>query len=391
MLKHLLSVLLLGLLALPAAAQEPVIQVETPPDLAQYRLEEVASGLSRPLYLTNAGDGSGRLFVLEQTGRVWLLRDGGNQPQLFMDMTPLVSQDVLTGFSERGLLGIAFHPDFADNRTFYVHYSNRNGDTRIARYLTQADNPDAAAMDSGEIIFEHGQPYRNHNGGQLEFGPDGYLYIGLGDGGSANDPQNNGQNPQVLLGTIMRLDVDSGTPYAIPASNPVNTQNAELAPEVWAWGLRNPWRFSFDRATGDLYIADVGQNQWEEINFQPADSAGGENYGWRILEGSHRFSGESDPGTTVLPIAEYDHSQGCSVTGGYVYRGEALPALQGVYIYGDWCSGNIWATYRDASGAWQTLEFLRRTGMSISSFGEDEAGELYVVDYSGRVLKFVAA
>ena len=384
-------VALILMLVPPLSAQdEPITRLESPPDPAQYQLVPVVDGLSRPLYLTNAGDGSGRLFILEQTGLIRLLIDGELQAEPFMDMTGLVSQAILSGFSERGLLGLAFHPDFAENGQFFTHYNDPSGQTVLARYQVSADNPNRGDLASAAILFTHPQPFANHNGGQIAFGPDGYLYLGLGDGGSGGDPRNNGQNPGVLLGKILRIDVDGEAPYGIPVDNPIATVNPDLAPEIWAWGLRNPWRFSFDRATDDLYIADVGQNQWEEINFQPAGSAGGENYGWRILEGTHNFSGEPAPGNSVMPIAEYDHSQGCSVTGGYVYRGEELSELQGVYLFGDWCSGNIWASYRDLQDEWHTIRFIERTGMSISSFGEDEAGEIYVLDYSGQVMKLVA-
>jgi glucose/arabinose dehydrogenase len=253
-----------------------------------------------------------------------------------------------------------------------------------------ADNPAVGDPNSAEVIFTHPQPYPNHNGGQIEFGPDGNLYIALGDGGSQGDPQNNGQSPDTLLGKILRINVDGDAPYTIPDDNPANTGSTEFAPEVWAMGLRNPYRFSFDRVTGDLYIADVGQSQWEEINFQPANSGGGENYGWNLYEASQPNSGQTAPADMVLPVAEYDHSQGCSVTGGYVYRGAALPDLQGAYLYGDWCSGNIWAAYRDDSNTWQSDLFID-TNYQISGFGEDEQGELYVIAYGGTVFQLTAA
>ncbi|MAS37876.1 MAG: glucose dehydrogenase [Anaerolineaceae bacterium] len=367
-------------------------QDNSAPDPSQYQLTEYVSGLSRPLYLTHAGDGSNRLFVLEQAGRIIIVSDGTVNSTPFLDISNLSSQDILSSYSERGLLGLAFHPNYAENGLFYVHYSDRSGNTVIARYSVSSDNPDVADPNSAQVIFTHPQPYANHNGGQIEFGPDGYLYIALGDGGSQGDPQNNAQNPTSLLGKILRIDVDNGDPYAIPEDNPIATVNPDLAPEVWALGLRNPYRFSFDRETGDLYIADVGQNQLEEVNFQPADSPGGENYGWRVFEASIRYSQDADPGNTVFPVAEYNHNNGCSITGGYAYRGEALPDLQGVYIYGDWCSGRTWATYQDEAGTWQTLaDFIPNTGLAISAFGEDESGELYVADYSGRILKLTAA
>jgi glucose/arabinose dehydrogenase len=266
------------------------------------------------------------------------------------------------------------------------------GLTAIQRFTVSKRDPNMADPDSGSFIFTRVQPDITHNGGQIAFGPQGYFYIGLGDGGNEMDPWNNAQNPQSLLGKILRVDVDSVTPpYSIPDDNPVYTVNPELAPEVWAWGLRNPWRFSFDSLTGDLYIGDVGTTDWEEINFQAADSPGGENYGWRIMQGYDTFSGETDPGMTVFPAFVYTHEQDCVVVGGYVYRGEALPELQGLYFFGDWCSGRIWAMYRDEADSWQTMLFMEDTGLSISSFGLDEAGELYVVDYGGAILKLVAA
>lgn len=386
--RKLLILVILAMMSLPLAAQdEAVTRLDAAPDPDLYRLEEVFTGLERPVYVTHAGDGSGRLFVVEQAGRIQVYVDGQQQQILFLDIQSLVSRS----HNERGLLGLAFHPNFVENGLFYVHYSGvQNGETVLARYAVSSDDPNVANPESATILFTHPQPAGNHNGGMIEFGDDGYLYLALGDGGSAGDPQNNGQNPTSLLGKILRFDVDSAEPYAIPEDNPANTVNPSLAPEVWAWGLRNPWRFSFDRATHDLYIADVGQNQWEEINFEPADSPGGVNYGWRVFEGSRPYSGEADPGDTVMPIAEYNHSEGCSVTGGYVYRGETLPALHSVYFFGDVCTGTIWATYRDSGDNWQTINFINRTGLSISSFGEDEAGELYVVDMSGRVLRLIA-
>jgi glucose/arabinose dehydrogenase len=339
--------------------------------------------------VTNAGDDSGRVFIWQQSGRIWILRDGVVEDTPFLDVSSLLSAQVFSGsYTERGLLGVAFHPRFAENGFFFVHYSDSEGDTAIARYSVSAGNPDVADASSAQMILQVGQPYPNHNGGQLAFGPDGYLYIALGDGGSQGDPQGNAQNPASLLGKILRINVDT-VPYTIPDDNPLLNVNG-AAPEVWALGLRNPWRFSFDRATGDLYVADVGQNQWEEVNFQPASSLGGENYGWNIYEASTRYSGASDPSNLVLPFAAYAHNQGCSVTGGYVYRGEALVDLQGVYFFGDWCTGIVWASYRDPNENWQTQIFTD-TEYNISSFGEDEAGELYLVNHNGSVMQLQSA
>lgn len=355
---------------------------------AAYHLVEVVSGLSRPLYLTHAGDGSGRLFIVEQSGQIQVLQDGELLNTPFLDVSDLISPQALSGgYTERGLLGLAFHPDYAQNGLFFINYTDRNGHTVIARYSVAADDPNRADPASAESLLYVTQPYSNHNGGHMEFGPDGYLYVSLGDGGSGGDPDGNGQNPGALLGTILRLDINSDEGYAIPDDNPfVGDETAR--PEIWAWGLRNVWRFSFDRATGDLYLADVGQNQWEEINFQPASSEGGENYGWNAYEGTHTYSGNQPASDVVMPVLEYDHSSGaCSVTGGYVYRGEAIPALQGYYLYGDWCTGTIWAARPNDTGTWQTGISLE-SGRPISSFGQDEAGELYLVDHGGAVLRF---
>lgn len=382
----LLTLLLSLLLPLIAQAQDtPVTTRSSAPNPADYRLVEIVSGLTRPLYVTHAGDESERLFVVEQGGRIWILQNGILQSQPFLDVSSLVSRDA----NERGLLGLAFHPDHAQNGYFFINYTDVNGDTVVARYSVSADDPNVADTNSAVTLLQVDQPYGNHNGGHLVFGPDGYLYIGLGDGGSQNDPQGNGQNPHTLLGSILRIDVDSEGGYSIPDDNPF-ADGTQGAPEVWAYGLRNPWRFTFDRATGDLYIADVGQNRYEEVNFEPADSPGGVNYGWNIYEGRHPFTGSAAPANMVLPVAEYDHSQGISVTGGYVYRGEELPDLQGVYFYADYATGRIWGLYRDANGNWQNVIF-RDSGLTISSFGEDEAGELYIVDHGGRVFRLEGA
>jgi glucose/arabinose dehydrogenase len=347
-------------------------------DPAGYGWTLVAEGFNQPVLITHAGDGSGRLFVVEQTGAIFVLdADGQALPEPMLDISPLVSN----GY-EQGLLGLAFPPGFpAEQPHFYVNYTDVNGDTNVVRYSLSED-PNVADPDSAAQILFVEQPYPNHNGGHLAFGPDGYLYIGLGDGGSGGDPQGRAQNLNELLGKMLRLDVLGGEPYAIPPDNPFLAGPA--AREIWAYGLRNPWRYSFDRAAGDLYIADVGQNAYEEVNFQPAGSAGGENYGWDYLEGLHPFEGEPPPGL-IAPVAEYAQAEGgCSVTGGYVYRGQQMPELSGIYFFGDYCSGLIWALFRNAAGEWQQ-QLAFETGFSISSFGEDEAGELYVVDHGGGV------
>lgn len=398
-----LLALAVGTVAATATAQEDepdtqdtesevITTRDSMPDASQFELVAMIGGFRNPLYVTHAGDGSGRLFVVEQTGNIWIIDAEGrllNTP--FIDLSGIVSQDVLARYSERGLLGLAFHPDYAENGQFYVNYTDQEGMTHVVNYSVSADDPNLADPASARELLTINQPYANHNGGHMSFGPDGYLYISVGDGGSRDDPLDAGQNPSTLLGTILRIDVDDfdiQQPYGIPEGNPFN-RDLRFAPEVWAYGLRNVWRFSFDRATGDMYLADVGQNEWEEVNFQPADSEGGENYGWVAYEATHRYRGEEPQGEVVMPVAEYDHSLGCSITGGYVYRGEAVPELQGAYLYSDYCSGRIWAAYRDESGAWQSGQVMG-TGFSVSSFGEDEAGELYLVNYTqGNIWKFV--
>ncbi|NDJ76612.1 MAG: PQQ-dependent sugar dehydrogenase [Chloroflexi bacterium] len=355
---------------------------------AQYELVEITSGLSRPVYLTHAGDGSGRLFIVEQSGTIWTMQDGTLLDTPFLDVSGLISPEALTDrYTERGLLGLAFHPDFASNGQFFINYTDQSGHSVLARYTVSGSDPNQADLASAEQLLYVQQPFSNHNGGHLAFGPDGYLYLALGDGGSAGDPRQNGQNPTTLLGTILRLDVSTESGYLVPADNPFASGD-QARPEIWAWGLRNAWRFSFDRDTGDLYIADVGQNQWEEISVQPAGSAGGENYGWNAYEGTHVYSGATPASDVVMPVLEYDHSSGrCSVTGGYVYRGTAIPGLQGYYVYGDWCSGTIWTARQTEDGTWEASVSLE-SGYNINSFGEDENGELYLLDNSGAVLRF---
>jgi glucose/arabinose dehydrogenase len=332
----------------------------------------VATGIASPTVITNAGDGSGRLFLVEQTGTIRIVRNGVLLPAPFLNIS-----DRLISGGERGLLGLAFPPGFSGKGYFYVNYTRSpDAATVVSRFFVSPADPDAALTTGEEIILTQAQPFANHNGGQLAFGPDGFLYVGLGDGGSGGDPQGNGQNPATLLGKLLRIDVEAGTaPYAIPAGNP-------FANEIWASGLRNPWRFSFDRLTGDLFLADVGQNIWEEINFQAAGAAGGANYGWNIFEGPDCFSpavGCVEPSAYSAPVAFYNHDLGCSVTGGHVYRGPGNPGLQGVYLFGDFCSGRLWSL-RPTVTSW-SMELLTQTNFSISTFGEDEQGALYVADY----------
>lgn len=341
----------------------------------------VAEGFQRPVHITHAGDGTGRLFVVEQAGRVRIIKNGVLLPGSFLDIGDRVSC-----CGERGLLSVAFPPGFAAKQYFYVNYTDRSGNTVVARYRVQPGQPNTADRESEEIILQVEQPYANHNGGQLAFGPDGYLYIGLGDGGAAGDPHHFAQNPGTWLGKLLRIDTETGvSPYAIPATNPF-TATIGYRGEIWAVGLRNPWRFSFDRATGDLYIADVGQNRREEVHVQPAGSTGGENYGWPVMEGSLCYRpSPCDPTGLVLPVAEYDHSLGCAVTGGFVARAVDEPALQGIYFFGDYCSGRLWGLRRTANGAWEQA-LLLDTPFAISTFGEDENGHLYLADYAqGRI------
>jgi len=355
------------------------IQASSLPDATGYTWQAVASGLASPVGLAQAGDGSGRVFILEQSGVIRIWQNGALLPQPFLD----IRQRVGSNGSERGLLGLAFHPQYAQSGSFYVNYTDVNGSTVIARYQVSGDDPNRAQAESETRLLHIPQPFGNHNGGEVTFGPDGFLYLGLGDGGSAGDPYGNGQSLGTLLGKILRLDVDSGEPYAIPGDNPF--ANGGGLPEIWAYGLRNPWRFSFDRQTGDLYIGDVGQNSWEEIDFLPAGSLGGTNFGWNIMEGFHSYQGAAPAGAVLTPpVVEYGHDLGCSVTGGVVYRGERLPAWKGVYLFGDYCSGNVWGLLRDAQGNWQS-QLLFETRAQITSFGEDEAGEVYLADYGGTI------
>ena len=362
-----------------------LLHAQNPNDQIAIALTRHVGGLDQPVHITHAGDGSQRLFVVEQEGRIRIVKNQTLLPTPFLDISARVRC-----CGEQGLLSIAFPPNYANKRYFYVNYTDNGGDTVVARYRVTGD-PDIADPNSEEILLTVNQPFSNHNGGQLAFGQDGFLYIGMGDGGSAGDPQGNGQRPDTLLGKLLRIDVESGVrPYAIPINNPF-TQSRLYRSEIWAVGLRNPWRFSFDRLTGDLYIGDVGQSALEEINFQPRTSSGGENYGWNILEGSQCFkSSPCNKNGLVLPIAEYGHSEGCSVTGGFVYRGQQYPRLQGIYFYGDYCSGRVWGLR--VTGSSVQGGRLLDTAASISSFGEDETGEVYLADLSkGEVLRITDA
>ena len=380
--------------ATPAAGATGSIPGSTNPPLASgpdhLALVKVAGGLDTPIGLTNAGDGSGRLYVNEQRGVVKVVEaDGSVRAAPFLDL----SGKVLSG-GERGLLGLAFHPGFPGDPRIYVDYTRTpDGATVIGELRATPDRADSA---SERALLVIPQPFANHNGGQLAFGPDGDLYIGMGDGGSGGDPMGNGQNTRALLGKILRINVDgphaAGKAYAIPRDNPFAPGGARPgagAPEVWAYGLRNPWRFSFDRENGDLYIGDVGQAAWEEIDRQPGDSRGGEDYGWNVMEGRHCYAGPCDQRPYVLPIAEYGHDKGCAVTGGYVYRGTRQPSLDGVYVFGDYCSGIVFTLQVDEGTI--TPKQVLSSGASISSFGVGEDGEIYLVDARGSIYRVVTA
>ncbi|HYD29360.1 MAG TPA: PQQ-dependent sugar dehydrogenase [Azospirillaceae bacterium] len=357
---------------------------------------KVADGLIDPVNVVSARDGSGRLFTVERHGRVMIVKNGQIQKEPFLDIV----DKTVSSFLEQGLYDIEFHPDFRNNGFFYVHFAEmmRNGDSMIVRYKVSADNPDKADPNSAKVIMQIDQPYANHNGGELAFGPDGLLYIGSGDGGWEGDPLEAGQNLGTLLGKLLRIDVNTpdNQPYAIPRDNPF-TQPTQLVqlfdipesafakihtyakPEIWAYGLRNPWKFSFDRQTGDLYLPDVGQNHWEEINVQPAGTGGGQNYGWKFLMGTHCFPIDQPncPAVGIPPVAEYNHQDGCAVMGLGIYRGREFRELNGVYFVGDYCSGKVWGLARDGRNQWAFQELID-TDVQITGGGEDENGEMYV-------------
>lgn len=395
-----LILLLTSLVPVPSAAANswPTIALEP----------VVTSGLQAPVFLTHAGDNSGRLFIVERPGRIRIWANATLQTTPFLDITDRVRSTSTGGGSEEGLLSVAFPPDYASKGYFYIYYTRSDGNNNLARFHV-SNNPDLADPNSEELILLFNHPIQqNHNGGLITFGPDGYLYIGTGDGGGGGDPYDNAQNTNSLLGKILRIEVEPELPplpsdpqtiylpllgqsdspaprYKIPSTNPFINQ-VGYRPEIWALGLRNPWRYSFDSQTNDLYIADVGQGSWEEINFQAASSTGGENYGWPIMEGAHCYnSATCDQTGLVLPVNEYSHADGCSITGGYVYRGAAYPSLQGIYYYADYCYGKIWGVQWDGS-AWQSI-LLLDSPYNISSFGLDAAGELYLLDMSGGVYR----
>jgi glucose/arabinose dehydrogenase len=359
-------------------------QASGPPADVSLRVVEVASGLSNPLYLTAPANDT-RLFVVEQAGRVRIIKNGVLLPQPFLDITARVSSG-----GERGLLSIAFHPRYATTGYLYASYTDLAGDTSIERYSVSPTNPDAADPASAQVVLSVTQPFANHNGGLVVFGPDGMFYVGLGDGGGSGDPQNNGQSRGTLLGKLLRLDVDGGTPYAIPAGNPFIGEAGSRG-EIWALGLRNPWRFAFDRVAGLLYVADVGQNAWEEISVVGANRPG-VNYGWRILEGTHCYAAATCNAQGLEPPAvEYSHDQGaCSVTGGAPYRGSLLPGAVGHYFYSDYCAGFLRSfRYENGRAVDQRSWDVGALG-AVSSFGEDANGELYVLSRNGRAYRLEA-
>ena len=354
-----------------------------PPALA---LELVKSGLSFPLFLTSPPGDTARLFVVEKGGTIRIIKSGNLLAAPFLDISGLVSSG-----PEQGLLGMAFQPDYATSGNFYVSYTDVAGDSKVARYVVSID-PDVAQSAPQKIILTVGQPDVNHNGGMIAFGPDGYLFAGFGDGGGLNDQFNNGQDRTDFLGSLLRLDVSGSGDYGIPADNPF-TPPALL--ELWDYGLRNPWRFSFDRSTGDLYIGDVGQDQHEEIDVSTTASGRGKgaNYGWPITEGSACLTPPSGCNRAGLtgPILDYDHGDGCSVIGGYVYRGAAIPSLQGTYFYADYCQGWVRSFRLSGSFATQRTDWVSlRPGGNVTSFGQDARGELYVLSEAGTVHRIVA-
>ncbi|HJT16284.1 MAG TPA: PQQ-dependent sugar dehydrogenase [Thermoanaerobaculia bacterium] len=361
------TALAIFLVAFPAAAQ-------------QIELQPIAEGLNMPLGgVVTAGDS--RLFIVEQVGQIVIYDGTKVLATPFLDVSSLISC-----CNERGLLGLAFDPHYATNGFFFIDYTDKSGNVTVARYQVSSTDPNRADSASGKVLLQitHTE-FPNHNGGQLQFGPDGYLYIGVGDGGSGGDPHGNGQKKNVLLAKILRIDVSS-LPYKIPATNPFGN-------EIWAYGLRNPWRFSFDRLSGDLIIADVGQDNWEEVDFQPAGSAGGQNYGWHCYEATHPFQ-LTDPAcanqTFTMPVLEYSHDNGaCSITGGYRYHGK-FANMHDIYFYGDYCTGAIFGATQHSDGTWTTRQLASLPDKnSLSSFGQDANGELYAVDLNGVVYRIV--
>jgi glucose/arabinose dehydrogenase len=330
-------------------------------------------------------DGSGRFFIGEQDGRILIAIGGDVLGTPFLD----ISDQVSTG-NEQGLLGLALDPAFGENGRVFVSYTDQEGNSQIVRYTVSVDEPNRLDPDSATTILSLDQPYPNHNGGDIKFGPDGYLYIGFGDGGSQGDPQGNGQNPAVLFAKILRIDVSGEQePYGIPPDNPF-VDDPSFAPETFVWGFRNPWRFSFDRETGDLWIGDVGQSDIEEIDLVPAGTSG-QNFGWPMFEGHECYDDpDCDPSAYTAPVDQYRHDYGCSVTGGYVYRGSSIPDLVGTYLFADYCTGYLWGLVPNGDGTYTATDFIE-TEMNPSSFAEDASGELYLIDLDGAIYRIVKA
>ena len=370
----------------PSPAATPTAQ---PTRALPFRLavEPFADGFGALTFVTNAGDGTSNLYAVEQRGVISrIAADGTVDQKPFLDIT-----DRIACCEERGLLGLAFHPGFAQNHRFFVDYTDLAGNTVVSEFGLAPDG--YGDPESERRLFGIEQPFANHNGGMLAFGSDGYLYIGTGDGGSGGDPMGNGQNTATLLGKILRIDIDSGNPYAIPEGNPFPVGNgAGAMPEIWDYGMRNPWRFSFDRTTGVLWIGDVGQGDYEEVDAEPV-GVGGRNYGWNTMEGRHCYAAAScDENGLTLPVTEYSHLVGCSIIGGYVYRGQAYPALVGQYVFSDYCSGNLWAINAAdalASGSVNMTEY-GNAPINPTGFGQDETGELYLVNGAGQIFHLTA-
>jgi glucose/arabinose dehydrogenase len=353
-------------------------------------LTPFVNGLDAPLAIANAGDGSARLFVAEQGGQIRIIRNGKLASAPFLDIG-----DEITSGGERGLLGVAFAPGYPDDPRVFVDYTDRQGDTQVSSFVVSSEDPDRLDPSSETRILHVKQPFANHNGGALVFDPSGMLLVSLGDGGSEGDPQGNGQSLATLLGKILRIDVsgsDADHPYAIPSDNPYADGADGHRPEIWLSGLRNPWRMSVDRATGDLWIGDVGQDRWEEVDVQRPGTPAGANFGWNRMEGSHCYQpaqGCADPDLRG-PVTDYGHDLGCTVIGGAVYRGSAQPALVGGYVFGDYCSGRIWAI-DPARDGYRKPTVVGESGRNLSAFGEDEEGEIYAADISGGAILRVTA
>ena len=384
----------LGASGSPRGSASPVSPFD--PTRVAVTLVPFVDGLSAPLAIVNAGDGSERLFVAEQGGKILVIRGGKVLATPFLDIG-----DEITSGGERGLLGVAFHPRYPADPRVIVDYTDLQGDTEVSSFELDPRNADRLDPTSETKLLHVKQPFANHNGGVLGFGPDGYLFVSLGDGGSGGDPQGNGQSNTTLLGKILRIDIDrsvdvnrpAGEPdFGIPDGNPFAGAIDGSRPEIWLTGLRNPWRMSFDRATGDLWIGDVGQDAWEEVDVQRAGVPGGTNFGWNRMEGTHCFSPDRNCGepSLTLPVTDYGHDLGCTVIGGAVYRGSSQPALAGGYLFGDYCTGRMWALDPTDSGPVAPIE-VGQSGRNLSAFGEDEAGELFATDFSGGAILRVTA